>query len=295
MKRRFTIVTWVGGIVLLLTCGWQRSRPSPLVNQTVNANQFRWLDRTRDSEAWSRVQDAFRQELQPDDQQKVPPHYVAIQYKYIYKIGIFRTAALVIMGYRDTKDSPPGDGALHAYSYDLRNGSKKAIAAEPPKPPGVYPQSDGLLQFEVIKLARFDRSPASDVVFTYSDCTGCEADYFLASFEYVPGKGWVARQWDKAYSLYLESDPEPGDDLVSAHYLFKIKDWNGDGFDDVAVRRREVTQLAKRSQKIDDSTTLYEAKNGVLVGHAITDPKKREAINAELCADSDLTFCKQSK
>ncbi len=142
-------------------------------------------------------------------------------------------------------------------------------------------------------MAHFDRSSAPDVVFTYSSCVECEAEYFLASFEYEPGKGWVARQWDKAYNLYLEADPEPDDNVVSAHYLFKIRDWSGDGFDDVALRRREVTKVAKRRQETDDSTTIYKVENGTFVGHTITDPKEREEINAELCNDSKLSFCKE--
>lgn len=281
-------------MILLFTCGCQRSRPSSLVDQTVNTDQFRWLDRTRDFQVWNRVLVALHQELEPDDPQKVPPHYVATQYKYIYKIGMFRTAALVIIGYRETKDSP-GYDYFNAYSYDLRDGSKRAIVTEPPRPPGTYPESDVLWQFDVIKSAHFDRLPAPDVVFTYDSCSECEAEHFMASFEYELGKGWTARQWNKAYSLYLEGDPSPGDNVVSADYLFKIKDWNGDGFDDVAVRRREVTQVAKRSQKIDDSTTIYKAENGALIGHAITDPKERERINAELCSGSKVSFCKVTK
>ncbi|MFZ0638637.1 MAG: hypothetical protein WAN33_16180 [Candidatus Acidiferrales bacterium] len=281
-------------MILLFMCGCQRSQPSLLVNQTVSTDQFRWLDRTRDSQVWNHVLVALHQELEPDDPQKVPPHYVAIQYKYIYKIGLYGTAALVIIGYRETKDSP-GDAFFNGYSYDLRDGSKRAIAVEPPKPPNVYPQSDGLWLFEVIKLARFDGSPAPDVVFTYSSCTECEAEHLLASFEYEPGKGWAARQWDKTYSLDLEDDPEPDDNIVSADYLFKIKDWNGDGFDDVAVRRREVTQVSKRRQSIEDSTMIYKAENGTLVGHSVTDSKEREGINAELCSDSKLSFCEQRK
>lgn len=292
MKRSCAIVTLVGGIILLLTCGCQRSQPIPSVNETVKTEHFRWLDRTRDSQVWNGVLVALHQELEPDDPQKVPPHYVATQYKYIYKIGVFRTAALVIIGYRETKESP-GYSYFNAYSYDLRDGSKRAIATEPPEPPSVYPQSDVLWLFDVVKLAHFDGSPAPDVVFTYDSCTECEAEHFMASFEYELGKGWTARRWDKAHSLYLESDPEPDDSVVSADYLLKIKDWNGDGFDDLVVRRREVSQVAKRSQKLDDSTTMYKAENGTLVGHAITDPKEREPINAELCADSKLTFCKQ--
>lgn len=292
MKRSLQIATLVGGIVLLLTCGCQRS-PSPLVNQTVNTDQFRWLDRTRDSQLWNRVLVGLHQELEPDDPRKVPPHYSATQYKHIYKIGVFRTAALVIIGSKETKDSP-GEDYFNAYSYDLRDDSKGAIVTDPPRPPGT-PQTDLWAQFEVIKLTHFDRLPAPDVVFTYDSCSGCEADHFLASFEYEPGKGWVARQWDKAYSLLLQDDPEPDDNVVSADYLFEIKDWNGDGFDEVAVRRREVTQVSKRRQSIDDSTTIYKAENGTMVGHLVTSSKKREAINAALCSGSSLSFCKQRK
>lgn len=290
----FRVAIWVGGVILPFLCGCQRSRSIPVVNQTVNADQFRWLDRSRDSQLWNRVLVALHQELEPDDPRKVPPHYVATQYKYIYKIGLFRTAALVIIGYRDTKNSP-GYDSFNAYSYDLRDGSKSAIAVEPPKPPSVYPQSDVLWLFDVIKLVRFDRSPAPDVVFTYDSCSECEADHFMASFEYRPREGWTARRWNKACSLYLEGDPSPGDDVVSAHYLFKIKDWNGDGLDDVAVRRREVTQVSKRRQKVYDSTTMYKVENGALIGSAITDPKERERINAELCSGSKLSFCKETK
>lgn len=294
MKRSFTIATLVGAIVLFLMCGCQRPQPSPLVDQTAHTEQFRWLDPVRHSQLWSRVLVALHQELEPDDPRKVPEHYIATQYKFIYKIGLFRTAALVIIGNKETKDSP-GNAFFNGYSYDLRDRSKRAIAVEPPKPPNVYPQADALWPFNVIMLAHFDRSPAPDVVFTYDSCTECEADHFLASFEYEPGKGWVARQWDNAYSLVLQDDPEPDDNVASADYLFKIKDWNGDGFDEVAVRRREVTQVSKRKQAIDDSTTLYKAENGTMVGHLVITSKERETINAALCSGSSLSFCKQRR
>jgi hypothetical protein len=63
------------------------------------------------------------------------------------------------------------------------------------------------------------------------------------------------------------------------------------GFDDVAVRRREVTQVSKRRQETDDSTTIYRSENGKLVGHPVTDSTERTNINAELCSDSELSFC----
>lgn len=117
------------------------------VNQTAGQGRFRWLDNTHDSQPWNRVQAAFRQELEPDDPRNVPAHYLPTQYKYIYQIGVFRTAALVIIGYRETKDSP-GYDYFNAYSHDLSDGSKRAIVTEPPKPPNVYPQSDVLWLFK---------------------------------------------------------------------------------------------------------------------------------------------------
>jgi len=288
--KRFRAALWVGGIILLFTFGCQQSRPN-LVNG-IAQDDFQWLDSTRDSQVWNRVLVGLHQELEPDDPQKVPEHYAATQYKYIYKIGVFRTAALVIVGNRETKDSP-GYDYFSSYSYDLRDGSKSAIVTEPPRPPGTYPEfGDVLWMFEVAKLAHFDRSPAPDVVFKYDSCSECEAEHFLASFEYMPGKGWVARRWDNnEKNLLLMETPEPDDNALSADYLFKIKDWNGDGFDDVAVRRREVTQVSKRRQETDDSTTIYRSENGKLVGHPVTDSTERTNINAELCSDSEPSFC----
>lgn len=145
-----------------------------------------------------------------------------------------------------------------------------------------------------IKLAQFDRSPAPDVVFTYDGCTECEGDHFLGAFEFnADSRGWTARQWDKERSLLLAYDPSPGDNVLSSDYLFKIKDWNGDGFDDVAVRRRTVTQIGKGRKETEDATAIYSAEGGKLVGHGVTDSKEREGINADLCSDSDLTFCQR--
>jgi hypothetical protein len=149
--------------------------------------------------------------------------------------------------------------------------------------------------FKVTKLAQFERSPAPDVVFTYDDCTECEERHFLASFKYDSEKGWTARQWDNKKSLLLMETPEPDDNVLSFDYLFKIKDWNGDGLDEVAVRRREVTPASGGKQSVDDSTTLYKAENGTLVGLATLDAKLREAINAELCSESNLGVCQKQK
>jgi hypothetical protein len=292
--KRFGTGIRIVGIILLFGCGCQQSRLAPVATESGSQTQFRWLDIGRDSALWNRVQTAFTQELEPDDPRQVPEHYLPTQYKYVHQIGVFRTAALVVLGYKETKDGP-GYDYFNAYSYDLHDGSKGPISIELPKPANVWPQSDVLWMFNVIKLAQFEQSPAPDVVFTYDGCTECEADHFLASFRYDSNKGWTAREWDNKSSLLLMYDPEPGDNALSADYLFKIKDWDGDGLDDLAVRRREVTQDAKRKQTVDDSTMLYKAENGTLVGRWMLDAKLRDAIKAELCSDSNLSFCRQQK
>jgi hypothetical protein len=289
--KRIGTAFWVAGIVFLFGCGRQQSRPTPVATDNERQTPFRWLDSGRDSVLWNRVQTVFAQELEPDDPRQVPEHYLPTQYKYVQKVGVFGTAALVILGYRETKESP-GDPYFNAYSYDLRDGSKRMIFIEPPRPANVWPHSDVLMLFDVIKLAQFERSPVPDVVFKYDGCTECEADHFLASFKYDSNKGWAARQWDKDKSLLLMYDPEPDENVLSSDYLFKIKDWNGDGFDEVAVRRRKVTQDIRRKQVVDDSTMLYKAEDGTLIGHYVYS-NERVAINAELCRDSTLDFCPQ--
>jgi hypothetical protein len=292
--KRFGTVICAGAIILLTACGRQQSRPTSVPTESNSQTEFRWLDKGRDSAFWNRVQTAFSPELEPDDPRGVPEHYLPTQYKYVHQIGVFRTAALVILGYKETKDGP-GYDYFNGYSYDLRDGSKRPISFELPKPANVWPKSDVLWMFNVIKLAHFDPSPAADVVFTYDGCTECEADHYLASFKYDSRDGWTARQWDNKNSLLLMEDPTPDDNAVSFDYLFKIKDWNGDGLDEVAVRRREVTPASRGKQSVDDSTTLYKAENGTLVGHATLDAKLREAINAELCSGSILGFCQKQK
>jgi hypothetical protein len=88
--------------------------------------------------------------------------------------------------------------------------------------------------------------------------------------------------------------PSPNDNAVSFDYLFKIKDWNGDGRDEVAVRRRKVSQDARRKEIVDDSTMLYKTENGTLIGHYVYSTE-RAAINSELCSNSKLSFCGQRK
>jgi hypothetical protein len=289
--KGFRATICVGGMILLLACGCQQSRPNAVATESKGQTQFRWLDSGRDSALWNRVQTAFGQELEPDDPAKLKPHQAAYDYKYLHQVGVFSDAAMVVVGHRLTKVGP-GDDWFNSYSYDLHSGIKKEIFFEPRDE---YWDSDGLWGFSIVKLAQFEQSLTPDVVFTYDGCTECEADHFLASFKYDSDKGWTARQWDNKNSLLLMEDPTPDDDVLSFDYLFKIKDWNGDGLDEVAVRRRKVTPAAGGKQVIDDLTMLYKAENGTLVGRWMFDLKLREAIKTDLCSDSARAFCRPQK
>src|SRR5438309_3595815 len=54
IMKSFRTVIWVGGMILLFTCGCQQSQPNLVVNQTSGEDQFQWLDSSRDSQVWNR-------------------------------------------------------------------------------------------------------------------------------------------------------------------------------------------------------------------------------------------------
>ena len=226
---------------------------------------------------WKRVQTAFAQELEPDDPAKLGPHQAAYKYKYLQQIGVFQDEALVIVRHR-LIESDPYDDWFTSYSYDLRSGIKRDIS----------PDSDALYGFNVVKLAQFDRSLAPDIVFTYDSCSECEPEHFIASVRYdSENHRWEVRQWENKNNLLLAEDPTPDENLPPVDYAINIRDWNGDGLDDVAIVRR--------SKGHEDSIMLYKAENGRLVGHWMIDSNERAIVNAQLCPDSNFSFCPQHK
>jgi hypothetical protein len=286
-----------GSFLLLLVCGCSTSATYQGRSDINEQSAFHWLDAHRDIAVWNSVQAAFGQELQPDDPVKVAP-VAPYRYKYVHQVGIFKTAALVIIGHRETEeDRSTGDYSI-AYTYDVRTGSKSAIATGARSPVPSFErtvEADILWQWELVTLARFEPSPAPDVTFTYLSCVECESDHFLASLRYDPATNrWMLRHWGDKDSLYLGGEPDPGGNVLSYDCSFKVKDWNGDGFDDVAVRCREATQVAKRKQKIDDSTTVYTFKGGKFGSTVASGSDETKQINTELCRESgSSSLCKQ--
>ena len=88
---------------------------------------FRWLSPSKDAASLDRITTAFADELKPDDPEKVKPT-VAEKYKWISRVGVFETSALVLIGEREARTSTYGDYFV-AFNYDLKSGEKTSFTS----------------------------------------------------------------------------------------------------------------------------------------------------------------------
>ena len=284
MSISLKITTLFVCTLLLRVCSSASSAMPQEETQARGQSEFRWLDSHHGSGDWARVHLAFRQELQPDVPNNINGGVVAYKYKYIYRVGVFKTGALVVIGHRETEGAKSGD-YFSAFNYDMRTGSKSAIE-----------DADLLWEWKFVKLAQFQPSVTPDVTFRYVSCTECEEQTFVASFQYDPAKNrWDLRRWGIDKRLLVGETPEPDDQVASFGCLHKISDWNTDGFDDVAVWCKEVSQDGKGRTKIDSSTTVYSFRNGHFTKTTLTGSEEI-AVHAELCQESTGSdLCKHRK
>ena len=215
----------------------QKAQPS--------SQDFHWLSSSKDATQFERIVTAFTDELKPDDPEKVKP-VVAQEYKWVSRVGVFKTSALVLIGERETRTSTYGNYFV-AFNYDLKSGEKAPLTSF----------NKGFMEWKFKKLIRFDSPGTPDIVFTHSSCTECEADYFLSSFRLDSTDGrWKVRTWgEKSTEILIGSDYSGGTAEDSKDdCLFKFADFNGDRFDDLAVRCVVITTQGKI---LADTTTIY--------------------------------------
>lgn len=240
---------------------------------------FRWLNVAKDAALYERIKAAFAEELKPDDPEKVKP-VVAELYKRISRIGVFETSALVLIAERETSTSTYGD-YFQVFSYDLKSGKKT-------------PSEKGFMKWRFKKLVRFDASKIPDIVFTYLSCTECEADFLLGSFRFDSTDAtWKTRSWgEKADAILIGSDYSVGTEEDSKDdCLFKFADFNGDGFDDLAVRCLVITEQGKI---LGDTTTVYTIQHGQPQVLTVKDRQQLATIRNQLCVDAKKsTLCLQ--
>ena len=235
---------------------------------------FHWLNSNKDATLFESIKTAFTDELKPDDPEKVKP-VVAQEYKWISRVGVFETSALVLIGERETRTSTYSSYFV-AFNYDLKSGEKTSLT----------PFNQGFTEWKFKKLVRFDSSRTPDIVFTHPSCTECEADYLLSSFRFDPTQAkWSVRTWsEKSTEILIGSDYSVGTGEDSKDdCLFKFADFNGDGFDDLAVRCLAITEQGKI---LEDKTTLYTVQHGQPQELTVKDRQQLATIRDQLCVDA---------
>ena len=243
-------------------------------SQNVTSPPFHWLDSGKDAALFQRIKLGFAEELKPDDPVKVKP-YVPQEYKWISRIGVFESSALVLIGERSTRTFTYSDYFV-AFNYDLKSGEKTSLTEF----------NEGFTRWKFKKLVRFDSSRAPDVVFTSPSCTECEAEYLLGSFRFDSADSrWKVRTWgEQTTDILIGRDYSVGtEDDSKDDCLFSFADFNGDGFDDLAVRCLTISEEGKI---LEDTTTLYTVQQGKSNVPKIADRQELATIRDKLCVNA---------
>jgi len=237
-------------------------------------NSFVWISRNDFPQIYDDVKGSFATELQPDDPKKVRP-IVPYFYKYIARIGIFRTSCLVLIGYREKEGDPKEYDHFRAFSYDLISHAINAI----------MPKEGFFYKFSTIVLAVFEPSPTPDIVFKYLNCMECESVELLSSFRYDPkSKRWDIRIWpDDDPHLMIGSDPQYGDDIYVYDCLYDIRDFNNDGFTDIAIRCRETNETSGKGK---ETILVYTIQKGAPQKIEVRDKRIAIKIRKALCENN---------
>jgi hypothetical protein len=236
---------------------------------TTSSTEFHWLGPRKDAALFDRIKAAFADELKPDDPEKVKP--VAPQlYKKITRIGVFQSSALVLIAERETPTYTYGD-YFQPFNYNLNTGKKE-------------PFEKGFTRWHFNRFAHFEPSKMPDIVFSYLSCTECEATYLLSSFRFDSTTDtWSTRKWsEKEEAIMIGSDTVVGSEEGEYDYqcLFKIADFDSDGFDDLAVR---CLAVGEQDKILEDTTNLYTIQQGKPKITTVNDPNQVRALTATLC------------
>lgn len=286
MSRFMRFLAWVGLTSLL----------APLAFGAVSTKEnappigFRWIDAQHDGAVWTKVQTALGDELKPD---KVDLNTLTFGYKYLKRVGVWNDSALVIVGYRVRERPTPeekGEDYSLAFNYDLVSGSlSKVINPEHADVDALY-----MWHWNFVRLARFEPSPVPDVVFTYLTCWECEEETILAALRYDSATHmWQIRSWGNGkpewwttqVGLVVDKDVS-FTGMSSYRCLYGLVDLSADGFDDVAIRCKQVDEDDQKKVEVTDTTVLYSLKEGRFIGEVVTSEAQRLKIWSNLCRSS---------
>jgi|GEM_PF-2718410 len=250
--------------------------------QAFAATSFIWRTENEDPQLYKDFRDYFREELQPDDQEKVRP-IVPYKHKYISMIGSFRNVFIVMIGYRKEETDPKEFDHFRAFFYDRAAQRKAEI-----QPSDVY------YQWSLLKEAFIDPSPTPDIFFKYNNCLECEKEELLSSFRLNENANrWERRIWpDSDPHLLIGSDMQYGNGLWSYDCLYRIADINSDRFMDIAIRCREQGET---TGKTTDELLIYTVRDGVPKKIKVQDRKYFRKISRILCRGKSSPLCKSPR
>jgi hypothetical protein len=251
----------------------------PLIGPNLlgSSDVFSWLDLRSNTPVFQEIKKAFSDELRPDIPVKGS---VPILHKYLAHIGTYKDSCLVIIGYRETSNSPKDYDFFRAFSYDRNEHRKSEIL------PNEY-----YYRWSFIGEKKFESSLIPDLVFKYYDCLECEAVELLSSFRFDQRKNkWQSRIWpDGDPRLMIGSDNQLGDDVWIYDCLYSIQDFNSDGYEDIAIRCRETGEKTKKTK---DELFLYTIQQGKSRAIKVTGQKMLR-INRLLCSTQSSPLCKK--
>jgi hypothetical protein len=250
------------------------------------------VEEKTDPKLWRQIQEAFADELIPDDP-RVVGSQAAMGHKVVYRVGLFESSALVFLALqRDA--STQAQVRFLTFNYNVASERKAEIPA---------PTSSGVWHLHIVKLARFEHMPVPDIVFQFWDCVACEAQTLLSSYRFDQATNeWRWRNWEMGtsphtgWTLVVGSSAERGFDpeaeatedyVYQTACVYRIADLNGDGLEDVATWCREKAvsvEPPKRVRSITDTTLLFTAKGGSSKLLQIKEPIPAAALHRQICS-----------
>ncbi len=265
--------------------------PLPALAQSVSAaisgditSPFRWIHEESDAQAWQQIQVAFADELAPDVPKQGDDGLDVYRYKYFQKIGVVNDSALVIIGQRPAKEVAKGNEwneYFSAYDFNLVTQKKSPIE-----------HANVMWKWKFIKLAKFGPSSVPDVTFTYYNCTECEPANIFASLYFDAAKpAWQIRYWGDGKDfwwitkdgLVVDADLAASEETLSFDCIYGILDLSGNGFQNLAIRCKEVTLVEQGRANVHDSTTVFGLVGGQFRPRPITDPSEYLGLTAKIC------------
>jgi hypothetical protein len=252
---------------------------------------FHWLHPASDPKLWKEILQKFNEELTPDQATPEANGIDVYGYKYLQKVGIFDHSALVIVGHRPAKEvSKDNAWNVHysAFNLDLTTGRKSSIE-----------HAERLWQWKFVKLARFGPTSAPDVTFTYLSCTECEPDSMFSSFYYDGEKSaWQMRPWGDGKDLWwtasdglvVELDIIGDGNLTFFDCVYGILNSQDAGFQNLAMRCKEFTEIASGESTVADNTVVYGISGGQFKARHVTDASEAVRLTQQICKPNMKSF-----